>query len=510
MAAVTMLSRVSGWVRSKALFWLLGASDLNDAFVVANRIPNVFRGLLAEGALHAAFVPSLSRVVGDSSEDRAGAQQLISGLLAVLLVVLALVVGGGILISPFLVRLFAEGFDLRPEKLDLTVLLTRLMFPYLGFISVAALYQGILNTHERFLLSASTPVFYNLVLAGTAWFVAGRVDSPERWLCAGVLLGGAIQAAVQWPAVHQLGYAVRPVLAGFRDASVHRVLRLMLPGIPALGISQINQLVSTRFASYSGPAAVSTLHGAYRITELMFGGLIVQLTTVLLPIMSRDLRSHPNRASRTLLDTIVLTSFVTLPTAVFLFILGTPVIGVALGGGRLGPDGVALMGEVLAAYAFSVVGLGQAKVFASAFFAHRETKVPMWCSLASLLVFTGGCAVFSPRFGAVAIAWSNTCAVAVYGLVLTIVYRLRHGFGGVPKSMVWTGCARQIAGCVALALLALQLQPWLVDVVSTSLSNLAKVLAAAALAGGGYVVVVSLLGGRELWSMLQALKGRMP
>ncbi|MCK5379798.1 MAG: lipid II flippase MurJ, partial [Acidobacteria bacterium] len=153
MAVVTMASRLTGWVRDKALFWVLGASDLNDAFRVAFRIPNAFRALLAEGALHAAFVPALSPLAG-REEARREVRALICGLLGVLLLILAVVVGFGMVFAPLLVRLFAQGYAEVPGKLEVTVLMTRVMFPYLGFISVAALLQGVLNSHERFLLPA--------------------------------------------------------------------------------------------------------------------------------------------------------------------------------------------------------------------------------------------------------------------------------------------------------------------------------------------------------------------
>ncbi|MCD4748203.1 MAG: murein biosynthesis integral membrane protein MurJ, partial [Thermoanaerobaculales bacterium] len=363
MAVVTMASRLTGWVRDKALFWVLGASDLNDAFRVANRIPNAFRALLAEGALHAAFVPSLSRLV-EGDKARRDAKDLANGVLAVLLLALAVIVGLGILFAPWIVGLFAQGYEDTPGKIDLTVFMTRLMFPYLGFISVAALLQGVLNSHERFLLPAATPILYNLSLTAFALGPAAHSEEPAGWLCAGVVLGGILQFGIQWPAVHHLGYRLRPVWAGLRDPAVRRVVVLMLPGIPVLGINQLNHLVSTRFASYCGEGAVSILSGAYRITELMFGGIVVQLTTVLLPVLSRQLRRDPENAPRTLLQTISLVSYVTLPTATFLFLAGHPIVGLAFGGGRLGPAGVALMGTTLTAYAFTLVGLGQAKVMA--------------------------------------------------------------------------------------------------------------------------------------------------
>lgn len=507
MAVVTMVSRLTGWIRDKALFWALGASDLNDAFRVAFRIPNAFRALLAEGALHAAFVPSMSRLAG-RDDTRKEAQELISGLLAVLLVILAAAVGLGMLLAPVLVRLFAEGYGDIEGKLEMTVLMTRVMFPYLGFISVAALFQGILNSHERFLLPAVTPVFFNLTLAGVAFFFAADSENVALWLGAAVLFGGALQAAIQWPAVRALGITLQPVVSGFKDPAVRRVLILMLPGIPVLGISQLNQLISTRFASFLGEGGVSILSGAYRVTELMFGGIVVQMTTVLLPVLSKQLKQDPEEAPKTLLDTIGLITFVTLPTATFLLICSVPVIGLAFGGGRFGPEAVAVTGATLAAYAFSLVGLGQAKVMASAFFAQRNTKTPMWCSLSSLVMFTAGCYVLVGPMGAPGIGLANTIAVCTYAVLLSCVYGMLFGFGGARFTPLMVAIGRQVLGCGALAVVALKMMPWLADVQTTSLAGLLKIGSVAGLSGGAYLVVVSLLGGREAASMWHGFRGK--
>lgn len=510
MALVTLISRVTGWFRDKALFWLLGASDLNDAFRVAFRIPNAFRAFLAEGALHAAFVPTLSRMGGSSetAESRLEAQKLISGLLAVLVLTLALIVGLGIVAAPLLVRVFAQGYDATPGKIELTVWMTRVMFPYLAFISVAALLQGVLNSHETFLLPAATPVLFNLTLASVAIGCAYWGGSVPTWLGGAVLVGGVLQAGVQWPAVRRLGFRIRPLWSGITDPAVRRVLLLMLPGIPVLGINQLNQLVSTRFASYLGEGGVSILSGAYRVTELMFGGLVVQMTTVLLPVLSRQLKEEPEVARTTLLDTIGLVSFVTLPTATFLLASAVPVIGVAFGGGRFGPEDVALTGATLAAYAFTLVGLGHAKVMASAFFAQRNTQTPMWCSLLSLGIFTAGCFALVGRMGAPGIGAANTMAVGVYALFLTVVYALMYGFKGVEARPFVVGLIRQGLGCVALLTVARWLQVWLADVRSTTLDGLIRVLAVAGISGAVYIAVVTVLGGREAVSMLRGLRDR--
>ena len=200
MVIVTFLSRITGYLRDKALAWVLGAEALNDAFRTAFRIPNAFRALLAEGALHAAFVPALARLADDGDAGRE-ARRLVRGLTAALLLASSVVVGLGVVLSPWLVRLYAPGFVSDSATFDATVLMNRLMFPYLALVSLAALLQGVLNSRERFLLPAATPIVFNLALAAGAWWLSRGGGPAPVVLSLAVLVGGALQFLVQLPAV---------------------------------------------------------------------------------------------------------------------------------------------------------------------------------------------------------------------------------------------------------------------------------------------------------------------
>jgi putative peptidoglycan lipid II flippase len=505
MAVVTLLCRISGYLRDKALFSVLGTGFLYDAYRTANRIPNAFRGLFAEGSLHAAFVPTLSQLVS-RDEDRAEARELFSGLLAVMVLLVGSVVALGILLSPWLVRLFAEGFAEVPGKLEVTVLMNRIMFPYLLLISVAALFQAVLNSHERFLLAASTPLLFNLVLAAAAWLVVPRLDDPAPVLAGAVLVGGLLQAAVQAPAVRRLGFAVTPMLGAVRNPGVGRVLRLMLPGIPVLGINQINQLISNRFASFID-GGVSFTYGAYRVTELVFGAVVVQMTTVLLPLMSKELRDDPRQASGTLLSTVSMVSFVTLPAAVVMAVLAQPIIGLLFGGGRFTADAVAVTGATLTAYAFSLVGTGQVKVMASAFFAQKNTTTPMWGSLVALVVFTVLCWRMVGPLGAPGLGWANTVAMATFGLFLTVLYVRRFGADRGAAAAAAISVTRQLVVAAVVGVALFKLRPWLEDIDHTSLDGAVRMAAALGSAGIVYVAGVTLLGGRELRELVDAVRG---
>ena len=505
MAVVTLVCRISGYLRDKALFSVIGAGHLYDMYRTANRIPNAFRGLFAEGTLHAAFVPTLAQMTGRDG-DRRQAIELFRGLLAVLLLVVGVVVALGILASPWLVRLYAEGFATTAGKLDTTVLMNRIMFPYLLFISLAALLQAVLNSHEKFLLSAATPMFYNLTIAFTAWFVIPRFANPAPVLSVAVLVGGVLQFAVQAPAVRRLGFSVRPLWSGFSSPQVRSVLLLMLPGIPVLGINQINQLISNRFASFID-SGVSYTYGAYRVTELVFGAVVVQLTTVLLPLLSRELREAPDRAARTLLGTVTLVTFVTLPAATVMAVLAQPIIGLLFGGGRFSTDDVTITGVTLSAYAFSLVGTGHVKVMASAFFAQKNTRTPMWGSLVALIVFTAACAVMVGPYGTAGLGWANTIAMGCFAVFLTALYGRRYGFPGSRLAGTIAAVGRQIlaAGIVAMALV--QLRPWLVGIDHTSLDGALRLAVILLPAGAVYVGLVTLFGGHELRLLVSTFRG---
>lgn len=505
MALVTLLCRVSGYLRDKALFSVLGAGDLYDVYRTANRIPNAFRGLFAEGTLHAAFVPTLARLTGDDG-DRRDAMELFRGLLAVMLLIVGLVVAVGIVASPWLVRLYAEGFSATPGKLEATIFMNRIMFPYLLLISLAALLQAVLNSHEKFLLAASTPMFFNLTIAGTTWLFVPRLANPEVVLSVAVLAGGVLQFAVQAPAVRQLGFSLRPLWSGFANPQVKAVLLLMLPGIPVLGINQINQLVSNRFASYID-SGVSYTYGAYRVTELVFGAVVVQLTTVLLPLLSRELREDPENAPRTLVGTITLVSFVTLPAALVMAVLAGPVIGLLFGGGRFDSVDVTVTAATLTAYAFSLVGTGHVKVMATAFFAQKNTRTPMWGSLIALVIFTIACAVMAGPWGTVGLGWANTLAMACFAVYLTALYGWRYGFRNARATAALLAVSRQLVGGAALAAGLYLTRPWLASIDHTSLEGAVRLALVLLPAGAFYVGLVTLLGGRELGLLLSTFRG---
>ncbi|NOZ95086.1 MAG: murein biosynthesis integral membrane protein MurJ [Acidobacteria bacterium] len=505
MVAVTLLSRVTGYIRDKTLSYVLGAGVVYDAFITATRIPSTFRALLGEGALHAAFIPSLAQLRASGAEARK-ARELVQGVLAALLLILSLVVAGGILASPLLVELFAPGFAATPGKMPLTILLNRLVFPYLILVSLAALCQGVLNSHDRFVLPAAAPILYNLSVAGVAWGFVRHSATPVYWLAGAVLLGGFLQFAVQARSVRRLGYSLRPAWRAATSPEVKKVLLLMIPGIPMLGIYQLNQLVSNFFASLTGDGGVVYTFAAYRITELAFGTVVVQLTTVLLPTLSRHLAEDTGQAGETLRQTISLVSFVTIPAAAVMAFMSRPIVGLLFGGGRFDAHDVTVTGATLGAYAFGLIGIGHAKVMANAFFAHRDTKTPMWGSVVLLLAFTAGCALMAGPWGTPGIGLANTIAMLGYATFLTVLYAHRHGLGRWGSLVA--AAARQGAAAAALAGVVILLRPLTAPVETTGLDGALRVAAVLVAGGSAYLVAGWALGGRELRVLRRAMASR--
>jgi putative peptidoglycan lipid II flippase len=251
---------------------------------------------------------------------------------------------------------------------------------------------------------------------------------------------------------------------------------------------------------------VSYTYGAYRITELVFGAIVVQITTVLLPMLSRELDESPRQAPVTLLDTVSLVSFVTLPAATVMAVLSAPIVGLLFGGGRFDSHAVAITGATLAAYAFSLVGTGHVKVMASAFFAQKNTKTPAIGSLVALLTFTVACWYLVGPYGTPGIGVANTIAMAAYGVFLSALYASRYGFEGASLRPAASAVLRQVIGSILIGFGVWAARPWLGAIDHTSLEGALRMAVVLAVAGGVYLTAVTMLGGRELATLISTFK----
>ena len=474
VSAAVLASRVLGLVREQAFAVLFGAGRELDAFITAFRIPNLLRDLFAEGALSAAFVTTFTQRMEHEGERSAWrlANLVVNGL-AVVVAGLTLL---GMWAAPALVEAIAPGFAAIPGKVELTVHLTRIMFPFLLLVALAAVAMGVLNTRNIFGVPAAASAFFNLgsIVGGlgcAAWLapdyirgVLGSGAPPDAALAAraitgmaiGTLAGGFLQLAVQVPSLRRVGFRYRPIL-DFTDPGVRQVMRLMAPATIGAAAVQMNVFVNSNFASYLGNGPVSWLNVAFRFMQLPIGLFGVALGTVTLTIVSRHGARGDHRAlAGTVAQALELVALCCIPAAVGLAVVGVPVIGVIYEHGRFTPSDTAAAAQALGGYAVGLAGYAGIKVLAPAFYALNDTRTPMLVSVLSIAVNYGLNWVFVRRlgFGHLGLALA-TSAVALgnFGLLYVFLRRRVGPIGG------WSAVGRIAVASAVMAVVA-----WGVDV----------------------------------------------
>src|SRR5215471_10108051 len=333
----------------------------------------------------------------------------------------------GILVSPWLVGLLAAPYRAEPNKFELTVLLNRWIFPYVLLVSLAALCQAILNAHHRFAAPAAAPIFLNVAIILAALFLSPRLAEPTYGLAAGVLVGGFLQVAIQLPQLRRLKAVGRPAL-GWSDPAVRSVLLLMSPRLLAYGINSVNTVVSTRFAASLGNSSVSHLYYANRLKELVLGGFAVSIATAILPTLSRQALSEDRGPFKDhLAFALRLIAFVTIPASVGLVALQVPIVRVLFQGGRFGASDTAATAGVLATLSLGLFFFAGVRVVVPAFYALKNTTLPVAAAFADAAVFIALCVVLTPPFGLPGIGLAASVAAAVDVGILLVALRRREG-----------------------------------------------------------------------------------
>jgi putative peptidoglycan lipid II flippase len=384
VSSLTMVSRVLGYVRDFFIARIFGAGAFTDAFFVAFRIPNLLRRLFAEGSFSQAFVPVLAEYKTRQTLEET--RSLINATSTVLFAVLVITAAIGIASAPFVGYLFAPGwFHSEPGKFALTVTMLRITFPYIAFISLVALAAGILNTWNRFAVPAITPALLNIAFIVGAAFFADYFDPPVLVLAWSVFVGGILQLAFQVPFLMRLGVMPRWRL-DWRHPGVRRVLRLMLPALFGVSVSQISLLINTIFASFLVSGSVSWLYYADRLMELPAGVLGVALGTILLPSLSKYHASANHAEYSRLLDWgLRLTIVLAVPAAVALAVLALPFVAMLFKYGAFDSNDAWMTRDALAAYSLGLVGMILVKILAPGFYARQNIATPVKIGIATLL-----------------------------------------------------------------------------------------------------------------------------
>lgn len=380
-----MCSRVLGLARDQIFAALFGAGASMDAFLTAFRAPNLLRDLFAEGALSTAFVTTFSKKI--ATEGDASAWRLANKVATLTVVFMSAVTLVGIVFSPQLIAVLGGGFS--PEKAALTVTLTRVMFPFILLVSLAALVMGMLNAKHVFGAPAMASSFFNLgsifggVLIGY-WLDPHFGARALLGLAIGTLLGGFLQLAVQLPPLARVGFRYRPDFV-WKDEGVRTILRLMGPAVIAASAVQVNVLVNASFASYQGDGAVSWLSYAFRLMQLPLGIFGVAIATVTLPLVSKSAALGDTPAFRdTLARALRLAFFLTIPSAVGLICLGEPIIGLIFERGKFLHHSTVQTAAALQFYALGLAAYSGIKVLAPAFYALDARTTPMIVSFIAI------------------------------------------------------------------------------------------------------------------------------
>ncbi|MGQ7276020.1 murein biosynthesis integral membrane protein MurJ [Marinobacter sp. V034] len=375
VGVMTMLSRVLGLIRDMVIARYFGAGAGADAFFVAFKIPNFLRRLFAEGAFSQAFVPVLSSYrTTESLSDVRRLVNAVAGTLGLVLLGITLI---AILGAPAITTVFAPGFTDDAEKFAMATDMLRITFPYLLLISLTAFAGAILNSYDRFAIPAFTPVLLNLAMIAAAIFLSPMMQEPIMALAWGVLIAGALQLFFQLPFLMRLGLLPRPRV-DYQHEGVRRVLRLMMPALFGVSVSQINLLLDTVLASFLQTGSVSWLYYSDRLSELPLGVFGVAIGTVILPNLSRKHAAEsPEHFAKTVDWAIRAILLIGAPAAIALALLAEPLIATLFHYGEVVERDVIMSAQSLRAYSAGLLAFMLIKVLAPGFFARQDTRTPV-------------------------------------------------------------------------------------------------------------------------------------
>ncbi|MGI9247596.1 MAG: murein biosynthesis integral membrane protein MurJ [Woeseiaceae bacterium] len=460
VSGMTLISRILGLVRDIVFARYFGASLVMDAFLVAQRIPNMLRRFFAEGAFSAGFIPVMSRY--REKHDHAEAREFVDAAAGTFGIVLFLVTLLGVIASPLLVLIVAPGFVGDGGDFDLAALMLRFTFPYLLFVSLTAFAGGILNTYGRFGAPAFTPVILNVVLIVAAVWVSPMLEQPVMALAYAIFVAGVCQLLFQLPFLARIHAFPRPIWAP-RHEGVRRAFRLMVPAIFGSSVAQINVLLGGIIASLLPVGSISFLYFSDRLMEFPLGLFGIALATVMLPTLSRLWASEDKTEfSQTLDWSMRVTMLIVLPAAAGLIVLSGPLIATLFYGGIFDEHSVDMTTLALRAYAMGLVGFSFVKILAPAFFAREDTRTPVRVGLIALAVnlllsIASAWYLTAVEFAGPHVGLAAATSVAAI-LNAALLYRGLRKDGVMHHSSGWLSLiARAVIANVAMCVVLIQL-----------------------------------------------------
>jgi len=505
IGGLTMVSRVLGFARDMIGSRVLGASHLNDAFLIAFLIPNIFRRLFGEGAFASGFVPLFSRRL-NSEGGLEDARRFSNEVLAVFMPALMLVTLVFEIIMPGFVWLMASEYQDTEGKFELTVLLTRITFPYLIFISLVSLLSGVLNSLMRFAVAAFAPALLNLALIATLLLQPQGDAATVQTMAIAVLAGGLFQFASCWWSVRRAGVRLRFFQRPRMTPSVKELVILVLPATFAAGVYQISQFFYGFFASRLGEGAMAYLNYADRLNQLPLSIIGTALGTAILPSISRAIdRGRSDEASRIQGRAFELSMLLTLPATLALAVAAGPIIGALFEGGRFDAEDVRITSNVLSILVMGLPGYVLVKVLTPGFYARKDVRTPVRIAMTVLMGSVVANFVLIPFLGILSLATVTAVGAWINFLALYIVLK-RRGHFEINRE-VGERLVRQIIAAFAMAAVLLAMRLPLADFFLGS--AIERLVGVAALVGAGMAVYFGgawLIGGVNKQDLEELLK----
>lgn len=433
MSFATLISRIFGYIKDMVLAKYFGATGTSDVFFVAFRIPNLLRELFAEGSMSSAFIPVLSESQAKKGKDDAN-RLVRATFLFLLLVVGALCIAGAIF-APQIVTIIAPGFVSNPEKFSQTVLLTRIMFPFLLFISLAAVIMGALNTRGVFFIPALAPVLLNISIIAAVFFLSAHFINPIIAVAVGVTIGGLCQFLFQLPSFFRRGYFLFKIpsndgRSGLWHPGLKRIGILVIPTITGLAVVQVNIFVSTMLASLLADGSITYLYYSMRLIQFPIGLFGVAMGMAVLPALSE----HAAKMDMTSLKedfsfALRLLFFITVPAMAGLIALKEPIVNTLFQRGEFTYTATINTAEALMFYSFGIWAIVGVRVLASTFYSMQDTKIPVKVAVFSVTVNIAFSVLLMGPMQHNGLAFANTIA-AIANFVL-LFYFLRRKLSGI-------------------------------------------------------------------------------
>lgn len=432
MSAATFLSRMLGYVRDMVFGALFGAGNIMDSYLVAFRIPNLFREIFAEGSMSAAFVPVLTETRERDGEEES--RRLVRATFTAIITVVGGLCAAGVLFAPAIVTVIAPGWLDNPEKFRTTVMLTRIIFPFLLFVSLAAMAMGALNTKDIFFLPALAPAMLNIITISTVMVLVSRVKPPIVAAALGMAAGGLMQFLMQLPSFFRKGYSLAPLFQ-FNHPGLKKMVLLIIPVIFAMSTNQVNIFVTNILASFLPEGSITYLYYGMRLIHFPIGIFGVAMATAVLPTLSKQaLSGDMDMLRETFSFSIRLLFFVTLPAMAGLIALRIPIVSTLFGHGRFGEAGISGTASALLYYSVGIWSMVGMRVAASTFYSMQDTRTPVRVAVAGLLSNMVLSVVLMRPLGHKGLALANALASGLQFSLL--MYFLRNKMGGVDGKRI--------------------------------------------------------------------------